>query len=248
MKFCNYETHESADILPMMEPDEYADLKADIQRHGLLHPIVIHQGKILDGRNRARACEELGIPPKTVLWLDCGIAPVATGSALEWVLATNVTRRHLTPSQRAAVALKSLPMLEAEAEERQRAAAKATNTEKPVREIIPEASKGKAVEKAARQFGVNPRYIQDAKKIKEQSPEVFEKVKAGEISLPDAKRTLALTAAIPTPAERHPDDKDSDTLFHLKRHWNKARKTDRALFITWLFLTGNAHLMLPSEK
>jgi len=40
-------------------------------------------------------------------------------------------------------------------------------------------------------MGVGERYIQDAKKIKQEAPEVFEKLKAGKISVQDAKREVA---------------------------------------------------------
>jgi hypothetical protein len=49
-----------------------------------------------------------------------GVAPRFTewpggGSPVEWVIATNLHRRHLTASQRAVVALDILPLLEREA-------------------------------------------------------------------------------------------------------------------------------------
>jgi hypothetical protein len=41
-------------------------------------------------------------------------------------------------------------------------------------------------------FGTNDRYVQDAKAIKEKAPELHEKVKAGAMTLPQAKREVAL--------------------------------------------------------
>lgn len=54
------EAHKFADIFPMIEGNELEVLKNDIQEHGLLNPIVLYEGKILDGRNRFKACEENG--------------------------------------------------------------------------------------------------------------------------------------------------------------------------------------------
>jgi hypothetical protein len=42
--------------------DEYQSLKASIARHGVKYPIHVDQfGRIIDGRLRKRACDELGI-------------------------------------------------------------------------------------------------------------------------------------------------------------------------------------------
>src|SRR5690554_2689481 len=50
-------------LIPSSMTDEatYQRLKASIARHDLLDPIMLYQGKILDGRLRYRACQELGV-------------------------------------------------------------------------------------------------------------------------------------------------------------------------------------------
>ena len=63
--------------------------------------------------------------------------------------------------------MQALPMLEAEAKERQRKAGGAVPAK------LPEAVKGESREKAASFANVSPRYVSDAKKIEEESPEVF---------------------------------------------------------------------------
>jgi hypothetical protein len=70
-----------------------------------------------------------------------------------------------------AIATDALPLFEAEAKARQ--------VRKSVKEIIPEQEKGQARDKAAAVLNVNPRYVSDAKAIKEKSPETFEKVRSG---------------------------------------------------------------------
>ena len=90
--------HPAAEILPPMSEAEYSRLKDDIKLNGQREAIWIYGGQILDGRNRYRACNELGIEPKTQQY---------SGDDLEqFVLGVNLHRRHLNPSQLAIVAAK----------------------------------------------------------------------------------------------------------------------------------------------
>lgn len=84
--------HPLAELFPLTEGDDFERLVADIRKHGLRIPITLYEGMILDGRNRARACEQLGIEPATVEYT--GADPRAV------VISQNVMRRHLTIEQR----------------------------------------------------------------------------------------------------------------------------------------------------
>ena len=101
----------------MMGAAELAELAENIGIHGQALPIIVHDGMILDGRNRWRACEMAGITPRTAAWDG------VWGSPTLYVLSINLHRRHLSESQRAMAAAAALPILEAEARERQRALA-----------------------------------------------------------------------------------------------------------------------------
>jgi N6-adenosine-specific RNA methylase IME4 len=115
------EAHSATNLFPMMPQAELVELAKDIKERGQMVPIVVYQGKILDGRNRWAACEIAGVEPRTMEWQG-------TGSPTAWVISLNLHRRHLTPSQRAAIAVDALPVLEAEARKRQGEAAERTNS------------------------------------------------------------------------------------------------------------------------
>jgi ParB-like chromosome segregation protein Spo0J len=189
--------HPAADLFPMLGEDELLKLAADIRENGIHEPIVLHEGKVLDGRNRLAACKLAGVEPRFVTW-------AGSGSPTTWVLSRNLHRRHLTASQRAAVAVDALPLLEAEAKERQRvaglrsAASRSTHGEVPATLPEPVLGAGEAREKAAAAVGASARYVSDAKAIAEKAPEVLVEVRSGALSIPEGRRI----AALPTPEER----------------------------------------------
>jgi ParB-like chromosome segregation protein Spo0J len=57
--------HPAADAFPMMDPQRFAELKSDIEKNGQREPVTLCDGMVLDGRNRYKACIELGLKPRT---------------------------------------------------------------------------------------------------------------------------------------------------------------------------------------
>ena len=92
------EFHEVANIFPLLTGKEYEALRDDIKTNGLLEPIILHEGKILDGRNRYTACLGADVVPD--------YEDYDGGNPLGYVISKNLHRRHLNEAQRAAVASK----------------------------------------------------------------------------------------------------------------------------------------------
>jgi ParB-like nuclease family protein len=90
--------HPLADVLPLLSQKQYGELVESIKVQGLLEPITLYEDKILDGRNRYRACLDASVKPVTEDFK--GKDPIA------FVLGKNLHRRHLTVGQRAMVAAK----------------------------------------------------------------------------------------------------------------------------------------------
>jgi ParB-like chromosome segregation protein Spo0J len=97
------EFHEIAAIFPMMSDAALNDLASDIRANGLREAVWTHDGKIIDGRNRYRACGIAGVTPHYQEWNG-------QGSLTAFVVSLNLHRRHLTESQRGLVAAKLATM------------------------------------------------------------------------------------------------------------------------------------------
>ena len=175
--------HPIADVWPMMDEAKIAELADDIRKNGQLVPVWLYEGKILDGRNRWAACKISGVEPKTKEYT--GDEPTAFAVSL------NDRRRHMGKSALAAVAVELEPYFAVDAKRRQAEQAKRNQPQAQKVEKLPPIEKAKAREEAAKSVGVNDRYVSDAKKVKAEAPEVFERLKAGKITLQDAKREVA---------------------------------------------------------
>lgn len=93
------DVHPIANLLPAMSTDDYTALRDSIRDNGQREPITLHRdGRIIDGRHRARACTELNLPV-----LSKGFDREDT-ELVAYVLDLNLKRRHLDPMQRAMIA------------------------------------------------------------------------------------------------------------------------------------------------
>lgn len=169
--------HDLANAFPMMSDEEFAALVDDIDKNGLMHPVVMFEGKILDGRNRYEATQKLGIPHREIKF--SGDDPAA------FVASENLRRRHLTPTQ-LAVAAENL----ANAMQGRPKSAKG-----PAGPGEPEhvAAAPTTIAKAAELTGASPTAIKRVRKVrKEAAPEVVKAMESGEITATAAEALTTL--------------------------------------------------------
>jgi hypothetical protein len=155
------------------------ELVASIRSNGLQQKIVLSSDRstIIDGRNRFLACAAAGRSP-SFRELPGAFSEEKT---IQFIIAANLHRRQLTVGQRAALGVGI-----------EEALAKITRAGRPEngKKVAnsPQLSEPKSRDKAAAQVGVGGRAIQDAKKIKEVSPALFQQVVAGTTTLNDAHK------------------------------------------------------------
>lgn len=166
-----FDFHEYANLFPMMTPQENSALVADMRENGYdkTAPIILYQGKILDGRNRYSAAQELGINAPFVNY--DGDDP------LGFVIRHNLTRRHLNETQRAGVAAKIANIERGEFSGNQSVS---PNLE------IPKIS----ISKAAEMMNVGKSTVATYKAVAAAAPELIEKMNAGTMTAHEAHKKV----------------------------------------------------------
>jgi len=166
------QVHPLANLFPLMEGEDFDDLVADIKANELNEPIVLHEGMILDGRNRYRACQAAGVDPTFVPYR--GNDPVA------FVISANIRRRHLDASQRAMVAAKLATLRDGQRQVGQLA-------------DVPSQAE------AATMLNVGERGVRRAREVLDRgTPELAHAVESGEVSVSAA----ATVASLPEDEQR----------------------------------------------
>lgn len=155
------QAHPVAEIFPIMSDSETADLAADIREHGLREPIWIdHTGRVIDGRNRWRACEMAGVEPTTRVYEG------EERDLVAFVVSLNLKRRHLDESQRSMVAAKIANLSHGQRADTQICGTAVTQ---PV---------------AAELLNVSTRAVQHATKVQQHgAPELVAAVERGEVKV-----------------------------------------------------------------
>ena len=175
-------THPAADIFPMLPAADLARLADDIKAQGLQHPLVMHKGLLLDGRNRLAACKITDVKPS--------FTEYEGDSPLGFVISVNIKRRQLNPSQRACVGVEIEPMFSVEAKKRALIGNAAGGRNSKSVADLPPTVKAKARDQAADVCGVSPRMVQYAKEIKAADQRAFDRVKSGDVTINKAYSEL----------------------------------------------------------
>ncbi|HYG77028.1 MAG TPA: ParB N-terminal domain-containing protein [Planctomycetota bacterium] len=249
MSETNYEFHPLANLFPLMDEGELAALAEDIKEHGQREPIQVHDNQIIDGRNRYLACKKAGVDP-CINFLSYSAVNWKTESLTAFVLSANLHRRHLTASQKAAIAADALPFFEAEAKQRQQEAAKVTNEIKAGNTVsakVREADKGKAAAQAAKAAKVSTRYVETAKAVKAAAPELHEQVKAGKLTISAAKKQLEPKKVSEEPEVGELVDGLHKKIHRISDHWPQELKPVLAAQLNVLSETVEADVSFQKQ-
>jgi ParB-like chromosome segregation protein Spo0J len=194
----SYETHRYAELFPEMARDEFTELVKSIRENGLIDPITMLEGKVLDGRSRLRACIEAGVEPRFVKF-------DGLQDPLMFVWSKNFARRHLDLKQRVMLALRLKEMVAAAARERMSKGGKISAAIRSGEEVtnlspLADGEKGKTVDKLAELAHVGRGTMQAALEVKRDAPELLADVEAGTLSVSAAaKKAKAKTGKVAEP-------------------------------------------------
>jgi N6-adenosine-specific RNA methylase IME4 len=226
------EYHPLANLFPLIEGPDFEEFCAGIKADGILHDkIVLLDGKILDGRNRYRACRATGVTPHYETF-----NPKIHGDPLTFVISKNLHRRHLDKSQRAQIA--------AESETLRHGGDRRSDQDANLH--LDRATR-------AEQFGVSERSIATAAEVRDHGvPELREAVKAGEVTVTAA---VEIVRSMPVEEQRKlladvaeaPDTKKAFSgvvkdLRRKKQDEKKAKRLDKVRDL------GDKMRALPDEK
>jgi len=180
-----HELHPLCTLFPRLSGAEFDALRDDIKVNGLRQPIILHEGMILDGGNRYRACIEAGVEP---VFQD-----FEGGNLVSFVLSVNLHRRHMSPGQQAAIVSSAQDW------------AKAQTVGNPQLRNVAQLDTAK--DRAALS-GASHRTQQMADRVVKADPDLGKKVAKGEVSLPKAVRQIAppKEEIAPEPERDGPDE------------------------------------------
>ena len=193
------EYHELSTVFSSFEDtEEFQKIVESIKEEGLNHPILVWQGKIVDGRHRHKACHLAGVEPRYEYIKD----DTSFQKVMDRVVAENILRRHLTVGQRAMIAASLANMTKQD-----------TLKQNTDGQICPtEGGNKKSNEDAAKSLNVSPKTVKNAKEVKRDAPDLAKKVERGDMSLNAAKTESRERKGVPPKTTNAPGKPESMSL------------------------------------
>ena len=179
MQTAQLELHPLCTLFPRLNAAEFAILRNDIATHGLRSPIVLHDGMILDGGNRYRACVEAKVEPR--------FETFSGGNLVSFVLSANLHRRHMSAGQQAAIVASATDWGKAQTHGGERKADQGATLHL------------ETVADRAAASGASPRTQKTADKLAREAPELAKEVARGDKSLNQAAKESKPSKILPRP-------------------------------------------------
>ena len=194
------ENPEYSALVPEMSVSEWKEFIENVKKFGIRQPITINKDlTILDGRHRVRACKELGIERIAAI-----VNEMDEQQAIEYVRDTAIERRTLSVEQRLDIIFKCEDLMKGLVEDAEMRRNKGLEEgRKPkVRKDnvsglvtpVPNQKEGKrASEVIGDMVGASYRTVDRLKKVRKESPELYEDVIKGDKAISTAYRELPTT-------------------------------------------------------
>ena len=181
------ENKQFSQMVPEMTEVEYKDFLESIKKVGIRQPIHILKDKtILDGRHRVRACKDLDIQEIQAL-----VHSFDEDEAIEFVRDTAIERRNITKEQRIDIILRSEELInELEEKAREKQISGLKKGDSPLRTNGPAREKQNTDDTLGEMAGVSGRTFRRMKRVKRESPELYEDIVKGEKSIRKAHDEL----------------------------------------------------------
>ena len=188
-------------LVPEMSAIEWQEFIENVKKFGIRQPITINKDlTILDGRHRVRACKELGIEKITAI-----VNEMDERQAVEYVRDTAIERRSLSVEQRLDIIFKCEDLMNGLAEEAKKRVvegrkkgADTTNRKKVglvSQDTAPKNPK-RTSEAIADMVGTSASSVNRFKRIRKESPEIYEEVVSGEKPILTAYKELPSVSGV----------------------------------------------------
>lgn len=177
--------HEVVSLFRRMSPEERAGLEASVRVSGVLEPVVLWRNPKKDRLELADGANRYDVWKKVLRegdWADGKPKPLPAWEfggdelqLLSYVLESNRTRRHLSSSEKAGIAVLSGDL----ARKYDKTAA-----------ALPDQPAGDVAAILALEAGTNRSYIFECLRLRDEVPDLLKKVANGEINITEAKKIL----------------------------------------------------------